>query len=87
MRELALHSERIDVSEELVRLAAHRAALTALLLPSDEPVGRKLEFLLQECAREANTVCAKANDGGLTALALEAKAVIEQLREQSANIA
>jgi uncharacterized protein YicC (UPF0701 family) len=87
VRELALHSDRIDVSEELVRLAAHLEALSALLALSDEPIGRKLEFLLQECAREANTVCAKANDSALTALALEGKALIEQLREQSANIA
>jgi uncharacterized protein YicC (UPF0701 family) len=87
VRELALYSERLDVSEELVRLAAHLAALDALFALADEPIGRKLEFLLQECAREANTVCAKANDSALTTLALEAKALIEQLREQSANIA
>jgi len=87
VRELALYSERLDVSEELVRLAAHLAALDALLDRADEPIGRKLEFLLQECAREANTLCAKANDSALTALALAGKALIEQLREQSANIA
>jgi uncharacterized protein YicC (UPF0701 family) len=87
VRELALYSERIDVAEELVRLAAHLAALDGLLAHGDEAIGRKLEFLLQECAREANTVCAKANDSALTALALNGKGLIEQLREQSANIA
>ncbi len=87
VRELALYSERIDVSEELVRLAAHLEALAALLAHGDEPIGRKLEFLLQELAREANTVCAKANDSALTALALCGKGLIEQLREQSANLA
>jgi uncharacterized protein YicC (UPF0701 family) len=87
VRELALFSERSDVAEELVRLAAHLAALDDLLAQGDEPIGRKLEFLLQELAREANTLCAKANDSALTALALAAKALIEQLREQSANLA
>ncbi len=87
VRELALHAERIDVSEELVRLAAHLEALDTLIASRDELLGRKLEFLLQECGREVNTVGAKANDAGLTALVLEAKYAIEQMKEQVANIA
>jgi uncharacterized protein (TIGR00255 family) len=87
VRELALHAERIDVSEELVRLAAHLDALDALLSSSEEAVGRKLEFLLQECGREVNTTGAKANDAALSALTLEAKYVVEQMKEQAANVA
>jgi uncharacterized protein YicC (UPF0701 family) len=87
VRELALHAERIDVSEELVRLSAHLDALDALLASPDDAIGRKLEFLLQELAREVNTTAAKANDAALTASTLQAKYVIEQMKEQAANIA
>lgn len=84
-RELALHADRLDVSEELSRLAAHLAALDALLISRD-PVGRALDFLLQELGREINTTGAKSNDSELTAVVLEAKAVLEQVREQVANV-
>lgn len=84
-RELALHADRLDVSEELSRLAAHLDALDALLV-STEPVGRPLDFLLQELGREINTTGAKSNDSDLTAVVLEAKAVLEQIREQVANV-
>jgi len=87
VRELALHAERIDVTEELVRLGAHLDALDALLAGSDEASGRKLEFLLQEIGREINTTAAKANDAALTGTTLQAKYVMEQMKEQAANIA
>ncbi|MBA2480041.1 MAG: DUF1732 domain-containing protein [Planctomycetes bacterium] len=87
VRELALHAERIDVSEELVRFAAHLDALESLVSSPEDQIGRKLEFLLQECAREVNTTGAKANDARLTAHVLETKHVLEQMREQAANIA
>jgi uncharacterized protein YicC (UPF0701 family) len=87
VRELAIHSDRLDISEELVRLAAHLDALDLLLDASDEPVGRKLDFLLQEFGREINTIGSKSNDRALTALVLEGKSLIEQLREQAANVA
>jgi uncharacterized protein YicC (UPF0701 family) len=86
VRELAIHAERIDVTEELVRLDAHLAALDGLLTGHDE-VGRKLEFLAQEIGREVNTTGAKANDAQLTALVLEAKLVVDHLKEQAANLA
>ena len=86
VRELALHAERIDVTEELVRLAAHLTALDGLLTGHEE-VGRKLEFLTQEIGREINTTGAKANDAALTALVLEAKLVVDHLKEQAANLA
>jgi uncharacterized protein (TIGR00255 family) len=89
VRELALHADRIDISEELVRLASHLDALDRLLAPpgNAEPVGRKLEFLLQECLREANTIGAKANDATLAQAVVDTKFALEQMREQAANVA
>jgi uncharacterized protein (TIGR00255 family) len=86
VREVALHAERIDVTEELVRLAAHVDALDALIASEDDQQGRKLEFLLQEIGREVNTTGAKSNDTTLTNLVLEAKAQVEQMKEQAANL-
>jgi large subunit ribosomal protein L28 len=86
IRDVALYAERIDVTEELVRLAAHVDALDVLLTSQEEQVGRKLEFLLQEIGREINTTGAKSNDTALTNIVLEAKVVIDQLKEQSANV-
>jgi uncharacterized protein (TIGR00255 family) len=87
VRELAIYAERIDISEELVRLAAHGHALDGLNSSAEDQLGRRIEFLLQEIGREVNTIGAKSNDITLTALVLEAKAIVEQMREQSANIA
>ncbi len=86
VREVALHADRIDVTEELVRLAAHIDALDALIASNDDQQGRKLEFLLQEIGREINTTGAKSNDTALTNLVLEAKAIVEQMKEQTANL-
>lgn len=86
VREVALHADRIDVTEELVRLAAHIDALDALIAGNDDQQGRKLEFLLQEIGREVNTTGAKSNDTALTNLVLEAKATVEQMKEQTANL-
>ena len=86
VREVALHADRIDVTEELVRLAAHVDALDKLIAGDDEQQGRKLDFLLQEIGREVNTTGAKSNDTTLTNLVLEAKALVEQMKEQAANL-
>ena len=86
VRELAMYAERIDVTEELVRLAAHCDALDALLTGSDDQLGRKLDFLLQEIGREINTTGAKSNDTTLTALVIDAKTAVEQMKEQAANV-
>lgn len=86
VRELAMYAERIDVTEELVRLAAHCDALDGLLSGNDDQLGRKLDFLLQEIGREINTTGAKSNDTALTALVLEGKAAVEQMKEQAANV-
>jgi len=86
-----LHQEAImiaakaDVREELDRLAAHTAA-ARLLIEAGGPIGRRLDFLAQEFNREANTLCAKANDVDLTNIGLELKAAVEQFREQVQNV-
>jgi uncharacterized protein (TIGR00255 family) len=84
-QELALLIARADIREELDRLAAHIAAARDLLAEGAN-IGRRLDFLCQEFNREANTVCSKSADLGLTRLGLSLKAAIEQLREQIQNI-
>jgi uncharacterized protein (TIGR00255 family) len=73
------------VTEELDRLEAHVAAARALIA-GDGPAGRKLDFLMQEFNREANTLCSKAGSAELTALGLELKVVVDQMREQVQNV-
>jgi len=84
-QEAILIAAKADIREELDRLKTHVAAARALL---DEggAIGRRLDFLAQEVGREANTLCAKANDVTLTAQGLELRAQIEQFREQAQNV-
>ena len=84
-QELALLAVKADVTEEIDRLRAHVDAAKALLT-EDKPIGRKLDFLAQEFNREANTLCSKAQDKALTAIGLDLKAVIDQMREQVQNV-
>jgi len=84
-QELALVAAKADVREELDRLEAHVAAARALLAEGDA-IGRRFDFLCQEFNREANTLCSKSTDMGLTRVGLALKAAIEQLREQVQNI-
>jgi len=84
-QEVALMIGRADIREELDRLTAHIAAARDLLAESVN-VGRRFDFLCQEFNREANTLCSKSADLGLTRLGLSLKAAIEQLREQVQNI-
>lgn len=84
-QEAALLMTRADIQEELDRLAAH-ISTAKVLLKSNEPIGRKFDFLAQEFNREANTLCSKANDSSLTAIGLDLKTVIDQMREQVQNI-
>ena len=82
--EAASLATKADVREELDRLAAHVESARALL--QQPPAGRKLDFLMQEFMREANTLCSKSATTALTGIGLELKAVIEQLREQVQNV-
>lgn len=84
-QELALLAVKTDVTEELDRLSAHIAAARALL-DDKAPVGRKLDFLMQEFMREANTLCSKAQSLALTCIGLDLKTVIDQMREQVQNV-
>jgi uncharacterized protein (TIGR00255 family) len=84
-QEVALLATRSDVREELDRLVAHIAAARTLLAET-APIGRRFDFLMQEFNREANTLCSKSTSLPLTAIGLELKAAIEQLREQVQNI-
>ncbi len=84
-QELAIISVKADITEEIDRLKAHVVAARDLLA-QDTPVGRKLDFLMQEFNREANTLCSKAQNAELTAVGLELKVVIDQMREQVQNV-
>jgi len=84
-QEAVLIAARADIREELDRLRAHVDAARGLIQEGGS-VGRRLDFLAQEFGREANTLCAKANDVSLSRIGLELKAVIEQFREQVQNV-
>jgi uncharacterized protein (TIGR00255 family) len=84
-QELAMLAVKADVMEELDRLRAHVAAARELIAKGS-PVGRKLDFLMQEFNREANTLCSKAQSVDLTRIGLDLKAVIDQMREQVQNV-
>ena len=84
-QEIVLLLERSDISEELTRLASHVEQMAAYL-PDDEPLGRKLDFLLQEMAREINTIGAKSQDLRIAHLVIELKAETERMREQVQNV-
>lgn len=83
--EVAVWADKTDVSEELARLRAHLAQLTTLLT-GDEPVGRTLEFLIQEIHREVNTIGSKADDLEISQAVIAAKSTLEKMREQVANL-
>jgi uncharacterized protein (TIGR00255 family) len=83
--ELALISQKLDIDEELDRLESHLAEIQQALV-ADEPVGRRLDFLMQELNREANTLGSKSADAETTKAAVELKVLIEQMREQIQNV-
>ncbi len=83
--ELALIAQKIDVDEELDRLGSHVVEIRGTLA-KDEPVGRRLDFLMQELNREANTLGSKSADTETTRAAVDLKVLIEQMREQVQNV-
>ena len=84
-QELVILAQKLDIDEELDRLDGH-VAETRRVLERDEPVGRRLDFLMQEFNREANTLGSKSADGETTAVSVELKVLIEQMREQVQNV-
>jgi uncharacterized protein (TIGR00255 family) len=84
-QEIALLAERTDITEEIVRAESHLCQFVTLL-EADEPVGRKMDFLLQEINREVNTVSAKASDAEISQRVVEIKGELEKIREQVQNI-
>ncbi len=84
--EAAVFADKASITEELVRLDSHMLQLKTFLTESDGTVGKKLDFLVQEMNREANTIGSKANDLEITSLMLETKSEIEKIREQIQNI-
>jgi len=85
LREIALFTDRSDISEEIVRLRSHLQQYeAALMLP--ESSGRKLEFIAQEMGREVNTIGSKANDAEISKLVVEIKTSLERIREQIQNV-
>jgi len=85
LTECAIHADKVAVDEELVRLRTHFSAFEEIL-SSGEPVGRKLDFLMQEMNREINTTGSKCNDAKIAQLVVEVKCCFEKIREQIQNL-
>ena len=85
LTECAIHADKVAVDEELVRLRTHFGAFEEIL-SSGEPVGRKLDFLLQEMNREVNTTGSKCSDAQIARLVVDAKCLLEKIREQIQNL-
>jgi uncharacterized protein (TIGR00255 family) len=85
LMEVAVFAEKADINEELKRIRSHLMQM-ADALETDEPVGRKLDFLVQELNREVNTIGAKANDSVIAAQVVEMKSALEKMREQVQNV-
>ena len=85
LAEAAIYADKVAVDEETVRLRSHVSQLRTMLV-SDEPMGRKMDFLIQEVNRESNTVGSKCNDVEIARVVVELKAEVEKIREQVQNI-
>jgi len=85
-QEVALLSDRLDVTEEIVRVRSHLGQLADLMKTADKPIGRRMDFLVQELGREFNTVASKSQSAEIASTVVEAKAGLEKIREQVQNI-
>ena len=85
IQEVAIYADKVAVAEETVRLRSHIAQLKTFL-ESEEPIGRKMDFLVQEINRETNTIGSKANDVDIARKVVDIKAEVEKIREQIQNI-
>ena len=85
LTECAIYADRVAIDEELVRLGCHFTAMREIF-KSNEPVGRKLDFLMQEMNRETNTIGSKASNVEIAAIVVDIKSELEKIREQIQNI-
>ena len=85
VKEVAIHSDRCDTSEEIQRLRAHIGEFRKIVAQKGQ-LGRRLDFLTQEMGRETNTIASKANDGDIAASAVDMKAELEKIKEQVENV-
>lgn len=85
IQETALYTDKVNYTEEIVRLRSHFAQFREII-SADEPVGRKIDFLIQKMNREINTVASKANSAGAAQIVVDVKSEIEKIREQIQNI-
>ena len=86
IEETALYADKVNFTEEVVRLESHFAQFRAIIEGADAPVGRKLDFLIQEMNREANTIGSKCQSAEAAQTVVDMKSEIEKLREQVQNI-
>lgn len=86
IQETALYADKVNYTEEVVRLGSHFQQFRAILASADGPIGRKLDFLIQEMNRETNTIASKASSAEAAQLVVDMKSEIEKLREQVQNI-
>lgn len=86
IQETAIYADKVNYTEEVVRLKSHFQQFHAIMANSEEPVGRKLDFLIQELNRETNTIGSKANSTEAAQIVVDMKSEIEKLREQVQNI-
>jgi uncharacterized protein (TIGR00255 family) len=85
LQELAIYMEKLDIAEEVIRLKGHMDNFTSTM-NSDEPIGRKLDFIIQEMVRETNTIGSKSNDLYINERVVQIKVDIEKMREQAQNV-
>lgn len=85
VNEIAIFADKADINEELTRLASHISQFLKIMSLA-EPVGRKLDFLLQEMNREVNTIGSKGNDSSIAREVVEMKSLLEKMKEQVQNI-
>lgn len=85
LTEAAIYADKVAVDEETVRLRSHTSQLRTMLC-ADEPMGRKMDFLIQEVNRESNTIGSKCNDVSIAQIVVQLKAEVEKMREQVQNI-
>ncbi len=85
-QEIAVLADRLDVTEELVRVRSHLEQVTTLLADEPKAIGRRLDFLVQELGREFNTIASKSQSADISGTVVEAKAELEKVREQVQNI-